>query len=56
MIRVTVATLNCSKKPEASRKFLEFVTSPEAHQIFVDFGFSFPKGEKPRDGVGAGSR
>jgi len=54
MIRVTVATLNCSKKQEASKKFLEFVTSPEAHQIFVDFGFTFPKGEKPKEGMEAG--
>ena len=54
MIRVTVAALNCSKKPEAARKFLEFVTSPEVHRIFVDFGFSFPKGEKPPEGVKAG--
>ena len=54
MIRVTAATLNCSTKPEAARKFLEFVTSPEASRIFVDFGFASPKGEKPKDGVKAG--
>ena len=44
-IRVTVATLKCSKKLAAATKFAEFCTSPEARQTWVDFGFSAPPGK-----------
>jgi molybdate transport system substrate-binding protein len=39
-IGVTMVTLNCSKKPEASRKFAEFIASVEAQETFKKFGFT----------------
>ena len=39
-IGVTMITLNCSKKPEAARKFAEFIASDEAQEIFKKFGFT----------------
>ncbi|MDP6543293.1 MAG: extracellular solute-binding protein [Phycisphaerae bacterium] len=39
-IRVTIATLTCSKRPEAARKFAEFVASEEAQKTFKEFGFT----------------
>lgn len=39
-IRVTIATLTCSKRPEASRKFAEFVASDEGQKMFKKYGFT----------------
>jgi len=39
-IRVTIATLTCSKRPEAAKKFAEFIASDEAQKIFREFGFT----------------
>jgi len=39
-IRVTIATLTCSKRPEAARKFAEFVASDEGQKVFRKFGFT----------------
>ena len=39
-IRVTVITLKCSKRPEAARKFAEFVASDEGQKAFRKFGFT----------------
>ncbi|MBC8371950.1 MAG: extracellular solute-binding protein [Planctomycetes bacterium] len=39
-IGVTMITLNCSKKPEAARKFAEFIASDEAQKKFKKFGFT----------------
>jgi len=39
-IRVTIATLTCSKRPEAARKFAEFVTSEAGRDVFKRFGFT----------------
>jgi len=39
-ISVTVATLKCSKKLKAARKFAEFIASEEAQKTFAEFGFT----------------
>ena len=39
-IRVTIATLNCSRRPDAARAFAEFAASPEASSVFAQFGFT----------------
>jgi molybdate transport system substrate-binding protein len=39
-IRVTVVTLECSKRPEAARKFAEFIISDEGQKVFRKFGFT----------------
>ena len=39
-IRVTIATLKCSKRPEAARKFAEFIVSDEGQKAFRKFGFT----------------
>ena len=39
-IRVCVATLECSKRPEAARKFVEFIISNEGQKVFRKFGFT----------------
>ena len=39
-VRVTIATLTCSRQPEAARRFAEFVASPRAAKVFEDFGFT----------------
>jgi len=39
-IGVTMITLNCSKKPEAARKFAEFIASDETQETFKKFGFT----------------
>ncbi len=39
-VRVTVATLTCSKRPEAAREFAEFVASERASNVFEEFGFT----------------
>ena len=40
--RVAVATLQCSKQPDAAKAFAEFVASPQARETFVAYGFSAP--------------
>jgi len=39
-IRVTIATLKCSKRPKAATKFAEFVNSPRGRAVFARHGFS----------------
>jgi molybdate transport system substrate-binding protein len=39
-MRVTAATLTCSRKKAASAKFLEYLISEEANRIFKEFGFT----------------
>ena len=39
-IRVTIVTLKCSKKPEAAKKFAEFIASDEGQKVFRKFGFT----------------
>ncbi len=41
-IRVTLATLACSKQPEAARRFAEFAVSPAAQKIWIEQGFTVP--------------
>ena len=42
-MRVTAATLTCSDKAAASKKFLEYLASEEATKTFKEFGFTtFP--------------
>jgi len=39
-VRVTIATLACSSRPEAARRFAEFVGSDRASKVFRDQGFT----------------
>lgn len=39
-VRVTVATLTCSRQPEAAQRFAEFVASTRAAKVFAEFGFT----------------
>jgi len=39
-VKVTIATLGCSKQPEAAAAFAEFVNSPRGRKVFADRGFS----------------
>ena len=39
-MRVTVATLTCSRQPDAARRFAEYVASPAASRVFQEFGFT----------------
>jgi len=39
-VRVTIATLKCSQRPQAARDFAEFVASPEATKVFGRYGFT----------------
>jgi molybdate transport system substrate-binding protein len=39
-MRVTIATLTCSKQPKQAQKFAEFIASQEAQKVFKDFGFT----------------
>jgi len=53
---VLVARLTCSKKTEEAKKFMDFVTSDEAAEIFHQFGYGTtrPEGMRlaPREKVG----
>jgi molybdate transport system substrate-binding protein len=42
-IRVTVAVLNCSARPEAAEAFVDFVASEDGRKVFEDFGFTLLK-------------
>ena len=39
-VRVTIATLKCSKQPEAAKAFAEFANSPKGRAVFAARGFS----------------
>lgn len=39
-VKVTAATLRCSKQPQAAEEFLQFLVSPQANKVFADFGFT----------------
>ena len=39
-INVFIATLTCSKRPEAARAFAEFVSSKRGLEVFAELGFS----------------
>jgi ABC-type molybdate transport system substrate-binding protein len=39
-VRVTVASLKCSNRPEDAEKFAEFLASDEASAVFKKFGFA----------------
>jgi molybdate transport system substrate-binding protein len=39
-VKVSIATLKCSRKVEAATKFAEFVASEEGRKAFASFGFS----------------
>ncbi len=39
-MRVTAATLACSRQPAASKEFLEYLASEEASEVFEEFGFT----------------
>ncbi len=39
-VSVFIATLKCSKQPEAARAFAEFVASPSGREVFARHGFS----------------
>ncbi len=43
-VRVTVATLKCSKQLKEARKFAEFIASPQGRAVFARYGFSPPIG------------
>jgi len=45
-VRVTIATLQCSKQLEAATAFAEFVSSPKGRAVFAAHGFS-PASEGP---------
>lgn len=42
-VRVTVATLNCSKNPQKAAKFAEFIGSEKGSEILKRFGFTIDK-------------
>jgi ABC-type molybdate transport system substrate-binding protein len=42
-VRVTVASLKCSKRPDDAAKFAEFISSEEASRVFEKFGFASTK-------------
>ncbi len=42
-VRVTICSLKCSKKPEESEAFIQFVTSPRAKEILEEYGFGVSK-------------
>ncbi len=39
-VRVAIATLGCSSRPEAARAFAEFLASADAAEVFGRFGFT----------------
>jgi ABC-type molybdate transport system substrate-binding protein len=39
-IRVTIATLKCSRNLDAAARFASFVSSKDAAQVFKDFGYT----------------
>ncbi|HUS47223.1 MAG TPA: extracellular solute-binding protein [Phycisphaerae bacterium] len=39
-VRVTIATLGCSKEPTGAADFAKFVASDEGRKVFQDFGYS----------------
>ncbi len=45
-VRVTIATLACSKNAAGARQFAEFVASPKAQDMFKSFGFTVIPAEK----------
>jgi len=45
-VRVTVATLSCSSRPEAAADFAAFAASERASKIFGEFGFTMTQGRK----------
>jgi len=48
-IRVTIATVKASPKKGEARKFAEFVTSPEAREVWRKMGFTMVKVKKEHD-------
>jgi len=52
-VRVTVATLQCSQRPDAAVKLAEFVASKEASAVFRKFGFTAASRKEPQRGSGA---
>lgn len=47
-VRVSIATLTCSKRVEAATKFAEFVASEEGRKAFASFGFSPAPEQEPK--------
>ena len=45
-MRVTVATLTCSKQPEEARKFAEFIASKRCAGTFEEYGFTMSGNQK----------
>ena len=41
-VRVTVATLKCSKRPKGAEKFARFLVSQEATKVFKRYGYTTP--------------
>jgi molybdate transport system substrate-binding protein len=49
-VKVTIATLKCSKQPEAAAVFAEFAASPKAREVWASFGFSPAPGAAAQTG------
>jgi len=49
-IKVTIATLKCSKAPEAAAAFAEFAASPKTREVWASFGFSPAPGAAAQTG------
>jgi molybdate transport system substrate-binding protein len=52
-VRVSIATLKCSKRVEAATKFAEFVASEAGRKAFASFGFSPAPEQEPKPAVTA---
>jgi len=50
-VRVTIATLTCSRWPEETRRFADFVASPEGQCVFARHGFTPVDGGRPEKDV-----
>ncbi len=45
-MRVTAATLTCSRNPQKAKAFLDYIASEEAGEVFAEFGFTMSGKEK----------
>jgi ABC-type molybdate transport system substrate-binding protein len=44
-VRVTAATLRCSRQPEKAAEFAEFLASPDAAETFRRYGYTMKNKE-----------
>lgn len=54
-VKVTIATLKCSKQLEAAAAFADHVASPKGHEVFASLGFSPAPGAPPKAEAAGGS-